>query len=325
MQRMFRSKYKKKAPSRDSIARWADEYRLRGGHAHRGGNGRPQITSAQKNMIRNMFLSNPKVSIRYVAGQTNISYGTIWNYLRKELGFYPYKLQMGTQLSDEDKINRVSFATFSRSKLSNNSAFLKQIVFSDECHFSLSGRVNKQNCRIWGTERPQVVYEAPQSAPSIMVWCAISEKEVIGPYFFENENVTGDTYKRMLRYYAFPRLRDYPESMIFQQDGAPPHFALTVRHYLDFKLPNRWIGRAGPISWPARSPDLTPCDYFLWGYIKDNTFRNLPGSLTELKTKIREVIGTITEEMLQNVFENMKTRLAFVICQYGGHFEHLMD
>ncbi|KAJ8893412.1 hypothetical protein PR048_006003 [Dryococelus australis] len=36
-----------------------------------------------------------------------------------------------------------------------------------------------------------------------------------------------------------------------------------------------WIGRGGPISWPARSPDLTPLDYFLWGHIKDVIYETL--------------------------------------------------
>ncbi|KAJ8962876.1 hypothetical protein NQ318_001284 [Aromia moschata] len=51
-------------------------------------------------------------------------------------------------------------------------------------------------------------------------------------------------------------------------DGAPPHFARQVRDFLNVEHPNRWIGRNGPIHWPARSPDLTPCDFYLWGYMK---------------------------------------------------------
>ena len=51
----------------------------------------------------------------------------------------------------------------------------------------------------------------------------------------------------------------------FQQDGAPAHFALDVREYLNNIFPNGWIGRGGPVQWPPRSPDLTPMDFFIWG------------------------------------------------------------
>ena len=56
--------------------------------------------------------------------------------------------------------------------------------------------------------------------------------------------------------------------MIFQQDGVPLHFSKKVRAWLNEKFNGRWIGRGGPNSWASRSPDLTPLDFFLWGYIK---------------------------------------------------------
>lgn len=325
IQRKFRTKYQKPAPARSSIRRWYQEYQARGNHSHMGGNGRPQISEENKDRIRTMFAEDPTLSLRIAATEIGIHHTTIWRFLRRELKLFPYKLQLHQQISDEDKAKRIEFAQYCRNELGNESGYLKRIVFSDECKFSLSGQVNKQNCRIWGSERPQQVYEAPNNAPSVMVWCALSKNEIIGPYFFENENVTGQSYKRMLRYYVFPRLRNYPEDMIFQQDGAPPHYAVIVRQYLDQKLPNRWIGRAGPIPWPPRSPDLTPCDYFLWGYLKDFVYRELPTSIEELKNKIRQAIQTIDEDTLKKVYKNMENRLCFVLREGGGHFEHLLN
>ena len=55
---------------------------------------------------------------------------------------------------------------------------------------------------------------------------------------------------------------------VFQQVGCPVHFHTDVRDYLNTNLPQRWIGRFGQegvalMRWPPRSPDLTPCDFFL--------------------------------------------------------------
>ncbi|EZA48500.1 hypothetical protein X777_12995, partial [Ooceraea biroi] len=44
------------------------------------------------------------------------------------------------------------------------------------------------------------------------------------------------------------------------------------RNILNESFPDRWIGRGGRISWPARSPDLTPLDFFLWGHLKNEVF-----------------------------------------------------
>ena len=52
-----------------------------------------------------------------------------------------------------------------------------------------------------------------------------------------------------------------------------------------------------------RSPDPTPCDFFLWGYVKDQVYvPPLPASIAELKVRIRTAIGTITADMLQTVW-----------------------
>jgi hypothetical protein len=53
-----------------------------------------------------------------------------------------------------------------------------------------------------------------------------------------------------------------------------------------------------------RSPDATPCDFFLWGYVKDQVYvPPLPASIPELKVGIRTAIETISADMLQVVLQ----------------------
>lgn len=57
---------------------------------------------------------------------------------------------------------------------------------------------------------------------------------------------------------------DVPHERIWlKQDGAPPHFDINARSYLNLIFPNRWIGRVGPVTWPPRSIDMNPLDLFL--------------------------------------------------------------
>ncbi|CAH1103662.1 unnamed protein product [Psylliodes chrysocephalus] len=53
------------------------------------------------------------------------------------------------------------------------------------------------------------------------------------------------------------RLFPNSNNLWLQQDGAPPHYAVLVRNYLDNVLQNRWIGKRRSIEWPPWSPDLT--------------------------------------------------------------------
>ena len=50
-------------------------------------------------------------------------------------------------------------AKWACNRLTENADFGKNIIFSDKAHFDLGGYVNKQNCRIWGTENPKKIEE----------------------------------------------------------------------------------------------------------------------------------------------------------------------
>lgn len=77
--------------------------------------------------------------------------------------------------------NRVAFAQLCKEKLQEKPTFLKRFALSDDCSLPLHGEVEKQNCRNCGTQRPEIVYESPQTSPTLMDWGTSSENEVIGP------------------------------------------------------------------------------------------------------------------------------------------------
>jgi hypothetical protein len=56
--------------------------------------------------------------------------------------------------------------------------------------------------------------------------------------------------------------------VVLQQDGGPPQSEGNVRAFHDYKFP-MWSGNRGSAEWPPASPDLTPCDFSIWGIIKD--------------------------------------------------------
>jgi len=58
------------------------------------------------------------------------------------------------------------------------------------------------------------------------------------------------------------------------------------------------------------TPDATPCDFFLWGYVKDQVYVSpLPPSTPELKVRIRTATETITADMLQTVWNELDYRV----------------
>ena len=109
--------------------------------------------------------------------------------------------------------------------------------------------------------------------------------------------------------------------MIFQLDGAPAHWGLQVRAFLNTNFPQRWIGRDGPTPWPPRSPDLTPCDFFLWGFIKTRVFRVPVHNILELRERITEAFAEVTNDMLANTWREVESRLQQLRANGGSHVE----
>jgi len=78
------------------------------------------------------------------------------------------------------------------------------------------------------------------------------------------------------------------------------------------------------LSWPPRSPDATPCDFFLWGYVKNQVYvPPLSASNPELKVRIRIAVETITTDMLQTVWNELDYCVDVCRITKGAHIEHL--
>jgi hypothetical protein len=76
--------------------------------------------------------------------------------------------------------------------------------------------------------------------------------------------------------------------------------------------------------WPALSPDLTPFDYFLWGYVKYKVFvPPQPVSIPDLKNRIEAAVATITHDLLIRVWQKLDYRLDVYRVTKGAHIEHL--
>jgi len=278
-------------------------------------------------VVRESVHEEPEMSISRRSQQLGLSESTTWRILHKDLALKAYKVQITQELKPLDHLKRRSFVNFINEQPAD---FSQKIMFSDEAHFELGGYVNKQNCRIWGEENPRIIHEKPMHPKRVTVWCALWSGGVIGPYFFENAageavTVNGVRYREMLSEFLWPELDNIDlDDIWFQQDGATPHFANETITLLRTKFPGRIIARNGDVNWPPRSCDLTPLDYFLWGYVKSQVYKNNPQSIPELKDEIIRVIGEIEPQLCQNVIENFNKRVDVCGAARGGHLADIV-
>ncbi|GFV41026.1 uncharacterized protein TNCV_2666171 [Trichonephila clavipes] len=103
-----------------------------------------------------------------------------------------------------------------------------------------------------------------------------------------------------------------------QQDGATCHTARATIDLLKDTFGDHLISRFGPVNGPPRSCDLTPLDYFLWGYVKSLVYADKPQTLDHLEDNIRRVIADIRPQMLEKVIENWTSRLDYIRASRGS-------
>lgn len=266
------------------------------------------------------FEVNKTKSIPNCVEELGFSYSTIQNVLRTN-GYKPYKVMPVQGLREQDREKRLEFCQTILNRHNEDPEFINSIVFTDESPFSTAGRHNRRNTHVWATENPRVVVPIEnQGYRVINVWCGMTNNQILGPIFLEG-HLTGETYLGYLQNDIRALLQN-AGNIVWQQDGAPPHNARQVRLFLDESY-HTWIGTHGPIAWPPRSPDLTPLDYFLWGTLKEEIYKegsNTPETLqNKISSKIREL--NRNPQKLAEVRNNFLKRIRVCIQQNGGHFE----
>ncbi|GFV19820.1 transposable element Tc3 transposase [Trichonephila clavipes] len=198
---------------------------------------------------------------------------------------------------------RRRFVEWAQNEIAVVPDFHKRILFSDEAHFWLNGYVNKQNCRVWSEANPQVYVKTPLHPEKLTVWGALWAGRIIGPYFFKNDegdNVTvnGDRYRAMITIFFIPELNNHDvQELWFQQGGATCHTTGATINLLKDTFGDSLISRFGPVNWPPSSCDLTPLDYFLWGYVKSLVYVDKLQTLDPLEDNIHRVIADIRLQM----------------------------
>ena len=148
----------------------------------------------------------------------------------------------------------------------------KKIIFSDEAHFDLGGYVNKENCRIWGTENPHACIETPT------IHCLVR-------ILVQSHNWAIFLRKWAMRgcYSQWRSLSDHVERIFVHKIWRGRYWQHLVSTGRCFVLrpvfENRIISRRADNVWRPRSCLLIPLDFYLWGIVKDKCYADKPETL----------------------------------------------
>lgn len=272
--------------------------------------------------------NNPNLSTREIARNCALSRCSAWKILKRHK-YHPYHVSMHQELHGDDFHNRVTFCQWALERIRRNPDFFSRVLFSDESTFTNHGAVNRHNMHYWSIENPQWLRQVEhQRRWSVNVWCGIIGDKLIGPYFIEG-TLNGEKYRNILQNELPTLLEDLSleerRNMWFQHDGCPAHNSAVSREVLNRDYNGRWIGRGGPVHWPARSPDLTSPDFFLWGFLKTKVYQQVSTTRENMIGRIRNACAQIEADTLLSCVQSFEVRINKCIDVEGHQFEHLLN
>jgi hypothetical protein len=292
-----------------------DKFEDTGSVTRRSGSGRPSIINDEdlQTDVNAAILLNPNNSIRKLSVQAGLSSKTTHRIVREKLNMFPYKTSRCHELLPGDTENRIKFCEWFLQNVAPDEA---DTFYTDEAWFLLKTGPNRQNFRTWSTENPHDHFAHPLHSEKIGVWAAVSRKRIY--YSFFNCTINSQRYIEIVEQF----LDDMPllerQNSTFQQDGAPAHTAKVTLDFLEDAFSGRVISKG---LWPPRSPDLNPCDFYLWGTLKDSiNFRNCD-TIEDVKQAVADAVRNITPDTLNKVFENLNKRINLCMEHGGDLFE----
>ena len=322
----FETEFQKRAPPKSTLHDWKKKLLETGNlSSDRPRSGRPRTVTTEENKenVVTAVRDDPTTSIRRLSSDLGISRPSVQRIL-KENKFHPYKPYYSQFLCDGDSDRRSEFCEQMIAKMEYDPAFLRKLTFSDEATFSLNGSVNKHNvhyCMVWR----QSEGEDPQSRKDRNTLRLGLHR--LPRSFGIRHGSTHDDRSQIQWHFKGENcaiLQKTPPVLLPTRRCQCP-LCPAGEETLNSELPGRWIGRRGAIEWPARSPDLTPCDYWLWSYLRSKVytlgeiFPTITG--TSLRNKIENELNAIPLDMFGRVFRDFINRCESCVDHQGELFE----
>ncbi|QQP55477.1 Transposable element tcb2 transposase [Caligus rogercresseyi] len=139
-----------------------------------------------------------------------------------------------------------------------------------------------------------------------------SEGDIMPPHFFAKvQNVNKEVYLDVMPTVVNPWMTQIATGRpyLYQQDGAPARTSNLVQNWCLENLDMFWSKE----FWPPTSPDLTPCDYYLWGVLERDTNKCADNTVDSLKAAIIQAVANLSREQVAHAVGRFRHRVETVI------------
>jgi transposase/AraC-like DNA-binding protein len=272
--------------------------------------GRPVTSKTETNIadVRSAVRENRRITVRELSEDLHVSYGSVQSILTEDLGMRRVSAKFVPKLlSADEKENRLSAAQDLLDCAENDENFLKMVVTGDESWVYGYDPETKAQSSQWKTPtspRPKKARMSRSNVKTLLTVFFDYKGIVHHEYAPPGQTVNKEYYREVLRRLRDAIRRKRPElhasgEWQFHHDNAPAHKAQLVQQFLaKHNIPQ--------VQQPPYSPDLAPCDFFLFPKIKSHLKGRRFQDVEEIQANATRQMLAIPEKEFQACFQQWK-------------------
>lgn len=287
--------------------------------------GRP-TTSTSPEMVREveqLVRADRRISINDVSEELDISYGSVQSILTSDLGMHRVAARFVPKvLNNDQKELRVEICQDMLQRVEDDPSFLSRIITGDETWVYGYDPETKQQSSQWkrpSSPRPKKARQSKSGLKSMLIVFFDIYGIVHREFVPQGQNINAEFYCEVLKRLREDIRRKRPslwqnQNWVLQHDNAPAHNALRTRELL-----SRMGTTVAPH--PPYSPDLAPCDFYLFPKMKSKLKGRRFNDIHTIKSESQRVLNSLRENDFQKAFLSLQSRWASCIDSEGDYFE----
>ena len=320
------SVYHDQAPSLSTIKRWTAEFK-RGRTSvedeQRSGRPKDALTEETIEKIHDIVMNDRRVKVREIADLTKISMERVHFALHEKLGMKKLSARWVPRLLTLDQkrqrmtTSQQCLAMFKR----NPKEFLRRFITVDETWIHHYTPETKEQSKQWvepGSSAPKKAKVVPSAGKVLATVFWDARGIILIDYLEKGKTITGPYYAELLDRLDAAVKRNRPglarKKVLFHQDNAPAHtsaIAMAKIHELGYEL----------LPHPPYSPDLAPCDYYLFPNMKKWLGGKRFTSNEEVEWETEAYFGGFDAEYFSDGIKKLEHRWAKCIELKGDYVE----
>ena len=323
---MLQTVYGPSCMNRSSVFQWHKRFK-EGRESvmddERCGRSREVRTLEMIGQINDFMNWDRRVSIETLSTHFNVSVGAVHTIIRKELKMQKICAKLVPRVLREDQRKRRCNDSKEMVEIINSDPqVLDAQVTCDESWIYCYDPETKRQSSQWkhaGSPRPKKARQSKSTQKLMMIPFFDSMGIIYIHWVPTRITVNKEYYIEVLREFKKRFRRKRPElfesgQWHFHQNNAPVHNSILVKDYLT------QMG-IKTVPHPPYSPDLAPCDFWLFPKLKENLRGNRYSTSEDMKEALTRVLNTLTQENFQGAFQKLLERYNKCIDVEGQYFE----